>query len=416
MRNLLNIIILVLLFCGQSYSQTKPDADKLLREAQQDFNSQNYTSALEKALKGIEVAPDYTDLYLLAGRIYQAQLQNDKARFYYRNVIAMNQSYEDAYTYLINMSLDEKDYASADRIIDKAIQEHPENKTFRLKKLLIYQHYRDEIAEWDYIKSIEPIFPEDQDIKNRIEHLSLRFDSDRIGVNYSYTMFNRDDYGPWHLGSLQYIQERKWGSVIARVNYADRYTDGQSVANGFQYEAESYFYTGHKSYSYVNVAFSDELVFPEWRLGFSYFQNLEKGWEGDLGVRYVRAADRNFTTAVIGIGKYWGSYWINFRTFLQNEKKDWYPAFALTTRYYFETRYDYATVIAGYGTSPDERTVLGQFEQRVGLNSYRVAAGYFRFFGKHWLTGIMAGCNRQEYVPGKMQHEIELSATLMYKF
>jgi hypothetical protein len=34
-------------------------------------------------------------------------------------------------------------------------------------------------------------------------------------------------------------------------------------------------------------------------------------------------------------------------------------------------------MIAGYGTSPDDRVTIGQLEQRVSLTSYRIGAGYF---------------------------------------
>jgi hypothetical protein len=43
--------------------------------------------------------------------------------------------------------------------------------------------------------------------------------------------------------------------------------------------------------------------------------------------------------------------------------------FTLTTRYYFDTKYDYLSMIAGYGTSPDDRVTIGQLEQRVSLTS-----------------------------------------------
>jgi hypothetical protein len=34
------------------------------------------------------------------------------------------------------------------------------------------------------------------------------------------------------------------------------------------------------------------------------------------------------------------------------------------TRYYFDTKYDYLSMIAGYGTSPDDRVTIGQLEQK----------------------------------------------------
>lgn len=395
----------------------KIDVDNLLKEVINDVNkSKNYDSSLEKSQLGISLAPDYLDFYLLTGRIYQLTQKNDSARYYFNYVIDKNVAYEDAFSYLITLDLGEKKYADAEITVDKAIAAHPENKGFNLKKMVVYQLEKDEKKEYQYLQTLNEKYPEDNEIKQRLFLLELKINSDRIGVNYSFTTFDRDGYGPWHLGSAQYIRERSWGSLIGRVGYANRFALGQSVVNGIQYEVESYFFTGKNSYSYVGAAFSEDLVFPKLRLGYSYFQNFKKGWEADLGLRYIKTTDSQFSTAVIGIGKYIDSYWINFRTFIQKDKNNFFPAFTLTSRYYFNTKFDYITLIAGYGTSPDERTTLGQIDQRIALDSYRISGGYYRLVGNHFITGIQLGYNNQEYFPNLMQNELELSLMLQYKF
>lgn len=395
----------------------KIDVDNLLKEAINDVNKdKNYDSGLKKSQLGINLAPDYLDFYLLSGRIYQLTQKNDSARYYFNYVIDKNAAYEDAFSYLITLDLGEKKYADAEITIDKAIAAHPENKGFYLKKMIVYQLQKDEKKEYQYLKTLHSKYPEDNEIKQRLFILESKINSDRVGVNYSFTTFNRDGYGPWHLGSAQYIRERSWGSLIGRISYADRFSAGESVANGIQYEGESYFFTGKNSYSYVGAAFSQDPVFPKLRLGYSYFQNFAKGWEADLGIRYIKTTDSQFSTAVLGVGKYIDSYWFNLRTYIQKSQSNFYPAFTLTSRYYFNTRFDYITLIAGYGTSPDERTTLGQIDQRIALDSYRISGGYYRLFSNHFMTGIQMGYNNQEYAPGLMQNELELSLMLQYKF
>lgn len=412
------IYLLIIFISGFNFSalSQKTDVDSLLIDALKDVKGNHYETGLKKTHLGIKLAPDYIDFYLLAGRIHQITKQNDSARYYFDYVIEKNPAYEDAFLYLINLNLGEKKYIEAEKLADKAIAVHPDKKYFKLKKWNVLQLKNDEKEEYQFLKNIEPEFPDDQEMKQRIFFLDSKINSDRVGINYSLTSFNRSNYGPWHLGSLQYIRERSWGSLIGRISYADRFAFGESVANGLQYEAESYIFTGRMNYSYLGFAYSDDLVFPKLRLGYSYFQNFRKGWEADLGFRFTKAEEREFKTGVIGIGKYIGSYWINFRTFIQNEKSDFYPAFTLTTRYYFDTRFDYLTLIAGYGTSPDERTTLGQFDQRVALDSYRISGGYYRLFGNHYLAGIQTTFNKQEYTPGLKQNELELSLMFQYKF
>lgn len=418
MKHSLKIALFLLFLLGikQSAFSQKVDVDSLLIKALEDVRNGHYESGLKKSHLGIKLTPEYIDFYLLAGRVHQLTKSNDSARYYFNHVIKKNPSYEDAFLYLINLDLEEKKYDQAEHVADRAIARHPDKKYFKEKKWNVLLLRNDEKKEYEYLKLIEPQFPNNEEMKQRIFFLDSKVNSDRLGVNYSYTTFNRDNYGPWHLASAQYIRERRWGSLIGRVNYANRFAFGESIADGLQYEAESYIFTGKMSYSYLGAAYSDDIVFPKWRLGYSYFQNFKKGWEADLGFRFTKAEDREFKTGVIGIGKYINSYWFNLRAYLQNEKEDFYPAFTLTTRYYFNTRFDYVTVIAGYGTSPDERTTLGQFDQRVALDSYRAGAGYYRLFGEHYLTGIQATFNNQEYTPGLKQNELELSLMFQYKF
>ncbi|GGA82624.1 hypothetical protein GCM10008015_24200 [Flavobacterium palustre] len=413
---LIAFIYLLPLFNYSAFAQ-KIDTDNLLKEALHEANvERNYPLALKKSQLGIQLAPDYLDFYLLSGRIYQLTQKKDSARYYYNYVIDKNPKYEEAFSYLINLDLEDKKYSEAENTVNKALLGHPENKNFRYKKLLIYQLENNEQKEYDYLKTLELQYPNDAELKQRIFILETKNNSERIGVNYSHTSFDRRNYGPWHLGSMQYIRQRKWGSLIGRLSYANRFASGESVIDGVQYEAESYFFTGKKSYSYLNAAYSEKAVFPKLKLGYSYFQNFSNGWEADLGIRYVKTLDSDFTTAVVGIGKYVGSYWINLKSYIQNDSGTIYPAFTLTTRYYFDTQFDYLSLIAGYGSSPDERSTLGQYENRVSLNSYRIGGGYFKLINKHYLTGLQLTLNNQEYAPDLKQNEIEIALMFQYKF
>jgi hypothetical protein len=68
-------------------------------------------------------------------------------------------------------------------------------------------------------------------------------------------------------------------------------------------------------------------------------------------------------------------------------------------------------MIAGYGTSPDDRVTIGQLE-RVSLTSYRIGAGYFKSFNNHYLTGIQT--TNQRIRTEQKQNEFEIS--LSFKF
>jgi YaiO family outer membrane protein len=420
-KNYIKILFILFLVMGMAKNNAvlaqKIDVDSLLKVAiKETYKDKNYESALKNTHLGMKLSPDYLDFHLLTGRIYQLTNVKDSARYYYNYVIDKNPVYEEAFTYLINIEIEEKKYDDAHIVVDKAIAAHPGKKDFRYKKLSIYELLGEKDKSEAYLKEMQAMYPKDSELKLHYFIDNSRLESDRIGVNYNLTTFDRSGVGPWHYGSLQYIRERHWGSAIARVNYSNRYANGESIMNGIQYEAESYLFTGKNSYSYIGAGYSNDPGFPKLRLGYSFYYNFKKGWEGDLGVRYIDTEDTNVATGVIGIGKYLGSYWFNLRSYLQFDNSTVYPAFALTSRYYFNTRFDYLTLIAGYGTSPDERTTLGQIEQRLSLDSFRIGGGYNRLFGDHYITGLQLSVNNQEYAPGLKQIETEIAFMLQYKF
>ncbi|EKB50723.1 hypothetical protein B879_00703 [Cecembia lonarensis LW9] len=397
------------------------DTDSLLQvviEKSKDKSKANEAIALGRL--GIQVAPDYYDFHLLLGKVYKEVGFYDSARYFLNLVIENNPAYKDAFSIILPLELEQQQMEVGLRLSEMAIDNFPDEAKFYVFKHAFIQLERDERKEFDFLQSVIVQFPDQSNFRQRLNLLELRLDNDRIGTNYSLTGFDRDGVGPWHLIGMQYIRERRWGSLIGRINYANRLSAGSSIDSGLQYELESYFFTGRRSYSYAGLAYSPSLVFPEQRYGYSFYQNLDKGWEWEIGGRFTSVAPpegrREFRSLIFGLSKYVGSWWINLRSFVQNEESQFFPAFTFTSRYYMNTRFDYFTILAGYGTSPDERPTLGQFENRIALDSWRIGAGYFRLFGEKFVSGIQATYNYQEFDPGRTQQEYEFSLMLQYKF
>ena len=93
-------------------------------------------------------------------------------------------------------------------------------------------------------------------------------------------------------------------------------------------------------------------------------------------MRYNKRTVNENYSAAIGIGKYIGVGWLNLKSYMQLGQKKPYPSLSSTYRYYFGSRFDYFSVNAGYGTSPDERETITDFNNRISLISYRLGAGY----------------------------------------
>src|SRR4029079_2936861 len=57
-------------------------------------------------------------------------------------------------------------------------------------------------------------------IAGKIQELSSK---NKVGISYDHTWFDKQFSDPWHLISLDYSRQTKAGSVIGRVNYANRH-------------------------------------------------------------------------------------------------------------------------------------------------------------------------------------------------
>ncbi len=275
---ILKWLIVILFSCNHLLLHAQQvNTDSLLIEAIEQSRDKNHELVKQLSWQGMAAAPDYLDFHLLLGRTHQLNGQIDSARYYLQHVIHENPEYKDAFTYLINLELQEENLNSAEKVIEAGIDQFPENAVFYQKKLELLQLKNDEDGEWEFLQKTRDKFPENPQIRQRLNLLESKRKSNRIGVQYSFTGFSRDGVGPWHLLALQYIRERSWGSISGRVNFAERMANGENIGSGLQYELESYIFMGKNGYSYVGGALSSGEVFPAYRAAYSYFHNYPKG-------------------------------------------------------------------------------------------------------------------------------------------
>jgi YaiO family outer membrane protein len=415
--NIKSTFVLLGLFINMCIFAQKIDTDSLLTVANKQISiEKNYPKAIELGLKGIKIAPKYLDFYLVLGRAYMITKQADSARYYFNYVIKNTTKYKEAFNYLTKLEIEQENAENALFTVDNAIDLYPNDKDFEVLKIQVLSLDKEDDRSLEYLKGLVGKYPTDMKLKQQWVELKTKTRSNRVGVNYNYTTFNRDGIGPWHLLSLEYVRERKKASFIGRINYADRRAFNTSINSGVQYELESYFRNNAKSYSFANIAYSDNTLFPKLRLAYSYYRNLGNGWEGDLGMRYSKNTNNDLYTGAIGVGKYIGSYWFNLKSYLLFSEGKTYPSLTANTRYYFNTKYDYTSVSLGYGASPDERIIQVQFQERFALNSYRAGIGFHKLLWNDYCGGIQTTFNRQEYKPDNYQNELNVSISLQYKF
>ncbi|MGL5112752.1 MAG: tetratricopeptide repeat protein, partial [Flavobacterium sp.] len=203
-------------------------------------NSKNHQKTIEKCLLGKKIAPEYLDFQLQLGRNYEFIQRTDSARYYYKMILDKNPKYEEAFLYLINLDITEKKYDEALATAQKAIFIYPKSILYYQKEAEIYNLLGLKENEKACLKKILLAFPNDTKTVEQLNQIIQENKNSRIGINYNYTFINRDKIGPWHLVHLEYINDQKWGSLIGRLSYAERFAFA-TVFKGIQYEVESYY-------------------------------------------------------------------------------------------------------------------------------------------------------------------------------
>jgi YaiO family outer membrane protein len=412
MKNNLFIITVAYFISFLAIGQTI-DTDSLLLEATRSLKSKTYAKAIEQGRLGVKISPEYYDFHMLLGRVFTKTKKIDSAQFYFKQVIKNAPIYKDAFTNAIKLSIEAEEYEDALHTVHQAIKFYPNKKEFFSSKLKILQLKAEEDRLTTYLEQLVQKYPSDGRFQQLLRDEKSKYSSERFGIDYSYSTFNRKGYGPWHLTGLQYVHERRPLTLVTRVNYADRRSQGISISSGHQFTLESYIKTGKKGISYLSTSYSPDLLFPELLVSASYFHYFDSGWETELGGRYIKTStDLDIYTTTLGVGKYLGSTWLNVTSFLFFDNGENYLAVNGTFRYYFNTKYDYIGLLTGYGNSPDESVNIIRFST---LDAYRAGLAYNKLFSNHFIVGLQCIYNRQEYVINKWQNQFDVFVSLQYK-
>ena len=196
---------------------------------------------------------------------------------------------------------------------------------------------------------------------------------DLIGVDVGYTQFDHD-LDPWRTAAISFSHRTAAGSVIGRVNLAERFG-----TTGTQVEMDAYPRVGTGRYFYLNAGLSGSSIFPGQRVGAEYYTNLPDAWEASGGVR-VLWFDRVPVTLFTGtIGKYTGNYWISVRPFLHQTTTGTSASTSLTVRRYGEDADHYIGFRVGLGSAPSDAITpdaIGRTtSSSVAVNGSHVLAG-----------------------------------------
>ena len=227
-----------------------------------------------------------------------------------------------------------------------------------------------------------------------------------IGIKYDLIAFDKAANKPWHFISIEYKDHIKKTPLIARLNYANRFSK-----SGLQLEAEAYPALSKKIYTYINAGYSkDVLLFPKYRAGFSLYVTLPAAFEIEGGVRLLHFSTSTFIYTA-SVGKYYKKFWFNLGTFLTPESNNLLQSYFFKTRYYLNDK-DYLMLTLGTGISPDDSKNNIQLNTNAKLKSQKLEFAFRNTFRKKNVFLFNAGFMSQEYEYKKWTNQYNIGVGL----
>jgi YaiO family outer membrane protein len=395
-----------------SKAQKSPSSDELFTNARHAaFEDKNYEKAKQLAFEALKKSPDYADIDIFLGRIYSWNHQYDSARIHFSKVINQKPN-EDASVAYANLEYWNDHYQNSLKICDTALSVFPNSEALLLRKaesLKALHRYKEATEVTAQILEIN---------KNNSAALVLATSIkdevlvNKISIRYENSSFDKQYDKAWNLGSISYGRQTKLGSVIVRINYANRFG-----INGLQGEVDAYPHISKTFYGYVNFGHSgDVAIFPNYRAGLSLYANLPNSFEGEVGLRYLYF-NNGTTIYTASIGKYWKSFLFTARTYITPAITNVSQSYSLTGRYYIKGADDYIGLSLGTGISPDDNNQNIQYSNKQNkFSSGKISADFNHTFLKWNIISVSAGLINQEYQPSIKGNQFNISVELSRRF
>ncbi len=390
----------------------EPSTDELFQMARTAaFDEDNYPKAIELTKKALEKSPSYADVRIFLGRLYTWTDKVDSAREAFIRVLDENPGYQDASLAYASLEFWNDNSKKALEILNGGIAANPKAEDLLLLKARVQkdlEQYSDANNTLNQLLKINPKLTEARSLGESIRNVSSR---NQIGVDYEFVDFENRFEDPWHLISVDYSRSTKIGSIIGRLNYANRF-----ASNGTQVVIDAYPSISDTFYAYLSGGIaSSGSIFPDYRIGASLYANLPAAFEGELGVRML-SFDEQTWIYTASVGKYISNFWLNARTYLTPGDQNISHSYSLNVRYYIAGADDFLSFGVGTGISPDDNTNNVLLQDPYKLKSSNISVGYRLSVKSTNVFFINAELEDQEYAPETRGNQISVGIGYFKKF
>ncbi len=413
----LHIILIIGLWCLGSSAQDLAYNDPVLPTYKKayDLAFEGKTRvAKEVLLEVLKKNPEDIKSKVLLAQTYSWQGFYDAARKEFNQVISVDKNNVAVWVSAIKNELYAKNSATANGLANKALKYIGANKEIeRLKKMALNQiatKAYDENGWFNVPSKIQSLKKKQKEkaVKKAISSEDAKENEEvkkpeakkefnnRISIRNSATVFDQRNQ-PMVFSTIEYKRQTLAGSILPRINYANR--NGQ---NGVQYDIDFYPKFSKRFYAYLNYGFSNSSLYPKQKVGGDLYANLPGAMEFSAGGRHIALQDRKVTVITNSIGHYRGNYYFSLRSSITPKSDNLTRVSGnLLVRKYLKDANNYFGLNVGMGYSPEIRQLLsgGELlaETLLFIESQRMSLQYqFTTKNNPNVYSASLGVSRQE--------------------
>ncbi len=336
----------------------------------------------------MERSPDYHEIRVFVARLYAWESNYGKAREELLYVLERDGDNHNALSALLDVLSWSGNYREGLTWANRALQYFPQDEEFLLAKAGLQENLKEpEAAEQTYLNILD-LYPGNMKARQGLRSLNLK------QMKYQATLSYRNDrfseiFDPWNFWEVQLSRQTGIGSVIGRVQYANRFS-----TNGVQFAVDAYPTLFKGMYAYVNAGYSDASIYPDYRFGLSLYKTLPSAFELEGGIRYLDFGSSETAIYTASLSKYLGSYLFTGRTYFVPSSTGNSQSFNLLTRRYFGDAQTYLGITGGFGTASADI----QFSQDIRrLDSWSLSLEGQYPVNRRFNIGVNAGFDSEKF-------------------
>jgi len=402
-------VVLALACCFSRPALADGTDDPVAHARQLAYSGKEHRDQALMILKEYLKQNDDSDARVLYGIVLSWQGRYDESREQLKQVLAGNPTHADALPALINVEFWSGHPENAEMLAREALVRKPDNIDLLLlqaRALRRMNRNREAQAVLDHVLTLDSKNQAARQMRREITTTTLNRE---VLISHSYDWFS-DGRSGQHETSLSMKSPTPYGSVIGRINRADRFD-----TTDYQTELDFYPHYRQGTYGYFNVGYSPRgNLYPSYRVGTDLYQSIGHGLEISGGYRRL-----GFSTGVdiltFSLAKYFHNWLFTGRGFVVPGDPGTSGTAVFSARYFLgsEGLHDYLEFRYSHGASPAQAQTLQDIEV---LSDSRYSIAFDKALGSRWVGSFSGNIGQSQRIGLSHLMQYEVQGGLYFRF